>query len=102
MFLEVIKIESIVSNKKECFRCHSILGLHKHHIFFGTANRKKSDKDGCWIWLCGIHHNLSNAGIHFDKKFDLEVKKLTERKWIEYYDDNVEGFIARYGKNYLD
>ena len=102
MVLEVIKIESIVSNKKECFRCHSILGLHKHHIFFGTANRKKSDKDGCWIWLCGIHHNLSNAGIHFDKKFDLEIKKLTEQKWIEYYDDNVEGFIARYGKNYLD
>lgn len=102
MVLEVIKIESIVSNKKECFKCHSILGLHKHHIFFGTANRKKSDKDGCWIWLCGIHHNLSNAGIHFDKKFDLEVKKITEQKWIEYYDENVEGFIARYGKNYLD
>ena len=94
-------MESIVSNKKECFKCHNTIGLHKHHIFFGTANRKKSDKDGCWIWLCGIHHNLSKAGIHFDKDFDLQIKKLTEQKWIEYYEDDINGFIARYGKNYL-
>ena len=94
--------QSIISNKKECFRCHTISNLHKHHIFFGTANRKKSDKDGCWIWLCGIHHNLSNAGIHFDKEYDLKIKKLTEEKWLEYYDEDVKSFINRYGRNYLD
>ena len=76
--------------------------MHKHHIFYGTANRKKSDKDGCWIWLCGKHHNLSNTGIHFNKEFDLQVKKLTEKKWMEYYESNTEEFISRYGKNYLD
>lgn len=95
-------MNSIVCDKKECFRCHTKNGLHKHHIFFGTANRKKSDKDGCWIWLCGIHHNLSNAGIHFDKSFDLEVKQLTERKWLEYYDEDIDSFIKRYGKNYIE
>lgn len=98
----MIKLKSIVCNIKECYKCHTKLNLHQHHVFFGTANRKKSDKDGCWIWLCGTHHNLSNDGIHFDKNFDLKVKKITEQKWIEYYDDNIEGFIARYGKNYLD
>ena len=95
-------MKSIVSDKKECFKCHTTIGLHKHHIFFGTANRKKSDKDGCWIWLCGIHHNLSNAGIHFDPEFNENVRKIAERAWCEYYGKTKEDFLARYGRNYLD
>lgn len=97
-------MKSIVENKKECFRCHTKYNLHRHHwhIFYGTANRKKSDKDGCWIWLCGIHHNLTNAGIHFNKDFDLEIKQLTEKKWLEYYDEDIDSFIKRYGKNYIE
>lgn len=95
-------MESIIDNKKECFRCRTTQGLHKHHIFFGVANRRKSDEDGCWIWLCGKHHNLSDEGIHFNKDFDLAVKQFAEKKWIEYYDKSKEDFLVRYGRNYLD
>lgn len=95
-------MESIIDNKKECFRCRTTQGLHKHHIFFGIANRRKSDEDGCWIWLCGKHHNLSNEGIHFDRKFDLAIKELAEQRWIEHYDKSKADFLVRYGRNYLD
>ena len=77
--------KSIISNEKECYVCHTPLELHQHHIYGGTANRKKSDKYGCWIWLCGDHHNLSNAGIHFNKNLDLKVKRMCQKKFEEVY-----------------
>lgn len=95
-------MKSIISNQKECFRCHSKINLHRHHTLYGTANRKKADKDGCWIYLCGKHHNLSNEGIHFDKQYDLKIKKMTEKAWCDYYGKTKEDFLKRYGRNYLD
>ena len=91
---------SIISNKKECFKCHTTYGLHRHHIFEGK-NRKNSDEDGCWIWLCGRHHNLSNEGIHFDKEYDLKIKKLAQGIWLKTYNKTIEDFIQRYRRNYL-
>ena len=91
--------KSIISNDKECYVCHTMQNLHKHHIYEGTANRKKSDKYGCWIWLCGKHHNLSNKGIHFNKNLDNYVKVETQKKLEEMY--GHEWFMETFGKNYL-
>ena len=91
---------SILSNEKCCFFCKTTIGLHKHHIFFG-ANRKKSDKDGCWVYLCAKHHNMSDKSVHFDRNLDLLLKKKCEQVWIDYYGKSKEDFRIRYGKNYL-
>lgn len=91
---------SIVDNRKRCYKCGTTLNLHQHHIFYGK-NRKKSDKDGCWVWLCGKHHNLSNQGVHFDKQFDKELKEVCEGFWLKYYNKSIDDFIERYGRNYL-
>ena len=91
---------SIISNKKECYKCHTTNGLHKHHVFEGR-NRNNSDEDGCWIWLCGRHHNLSNEGIHFDKEYDLKIKQLSQVIWLKTYNKTIEDFIQRYRRNYL-
>lgn len=53
------------------------------------------------IFLRPQLHNMSNAGIHFNKEFDLEVKQAAERRWLEYYGGTIEDFIKRYGRNYL-
>ena len=37
--------------------------VQMHHILYGTANRKKSDKHGYIIPLCYEHH-LGGNGIH--------------------------------------
>ena len=44
---------------------------------------------------------MSDEGIHFDKKFDLEVKRKCEKVWLEYYKKNIEDFIKKYRRNYL-
>ena len=93
-------MKSLISDKKECYVCKTIFNLHKHHIFFG-ANRKKSDQDGCWVYLCANHHNMSDKGVHFDKKLDLFLKKLCEKKWCEYYKKTKEDFLKKYKRNYL-
>ena len=92
---------SIICNKKECFKCHTTYNIHRHHIYYGSANRKKSEEDGCWIYLCGRHHNLSNDGIHFNKEFDLKIKKLTQGIWLKTYNKTTEEFIKRFGRSYL-
>ena len=96
----MISKKSLLQDKKECYKCKRTIALHQHHIYEGR-NRKNSDKDGCWIWLCPRHHNMSDKGIHFDKQFDLEVKRECEKVWLEYYKKTIEDFIKRYRRNYL-
>ena len=92
--------KSIISNERECIVCHMTFRLHKHHIFYGTANRKLSDEYGCWCYLCQRHHNASDKGVHFNKTFDMRLKQECQRKWEETYGTR-EDFIKVFGKSYL-
>ena len=89
-----------MSNRKECLICGSNRGLHRHHIFYGTANRSKSEKDGAWCYLCYFHHVGSNHSVHNNPTFDRNLKKDCQRRWEQIYGDR-EKFIERYGKSYL-
>ena len=92
--------KSIISNIKECFICGSIQNLNKHHIFFGTANRKLSEEDGCWVYLCTNHHTMTNHSVHRNIDVDLDLKRKCQKEWESLYGDR-EKFIERYGKSYL-
>lgn len=78
--------------------CHTVGDLHKHHIF-GGPNRKWSDKFGLWIWLCPKHHNMSDAGVHFNKPLDLQVKQIAQREFEDTY--GHEEFMKIFGRSYL-
>lgn len=90
---------SILQDKKECYVCGN-KNTHTHEVYFGK-NRQKSIEDGCCIYLCSTHHNMSNQGIHFNHDLDLKVKQKMEKRWLEYYNKTTDDFIERYGKNYL-
>ncbi len=90
---------SILQDKKQCYVCGSSI-IHTHEVYYGK-NRKKSIEDGCCVYLCPRHHNMSNDGIHFNKDLDLKVKKEMEKRWLEYYNKTIDDFIKRYGKNYI-
>ena len=75
--------------------------VERHHILHGTASRRLSEMYGLKVWLCGKHHNMSDAGVHFNKDLDLHLKKLAQ----EYYENNYgcrADFIETFGRNYLD
>ena len=62
--------KSIISDERYCLVCGTPYNLHSHHLFSGTANRKLSEQYGLKVWLCAHHHNMSNEGVHFNKKLD--------------------------------
>ena len=76
-------------------------GSHRHEVFFGTANRKKSIEDGMVIFMPPELHNMSDHGVHFNHSFDLFIKQIAERAWLDYYKRTVNDFIQRYGKSWL-
>lgn len=88
----------------KCFLC-SKNGLYdrleKHHIF-GAYNRRKSEEDGLFVFLCGdsCHRNGKHAA-HRDKNIMDQLHKVGQKKWEEHYGTREE-FMKRYGKNYLE
>lgn len=91
--------KSIMQTDRRCYVCGTTYNLHEHHIFFGTANRKQSEKHGFKVFLCGIHHNLSNEGVHFDHELDLRIKRDCQRVFEKTH--SREEFMKIIGKNYL-
>jgi len=93
---------SIIQTDKQCYVCETTYGLHNHHIFFGTGDKKISDDNGFTVWLCGYHHNLSDNGVHFDKSLDTELKKECQRIFEINHTRDEWHQLSKYSfKNYL-
>lgn len=97
-------MKSVIQTKKECYLCRVMLAeentrqLESHHIFGGSANRRKSEADGLKVWLCHEHHQ-GNDGVHFNPVLMEFLKKRGQLKYEETH--TREEFIKRYGRNYL-
>lgn len=94
-------MKSIICIDRRCFKCGTDKDIHRHHIMYGSANRKKSEEDGLWVYLCGNHHNLSGDGVHFNKDYDLRLKQMAQRRRMDFYGKSEDQFIKRYGKSYI-
>ena len=77
-------MKSILQKNKECWLCGSTGGsgfnaLHKHHVFYGTANRKLSEKDGLHVYLCGYTcHECGPKAVHRCEETDIKLKKYAQ------------------------
>lgn len=91
--------KSIVQpEEKCCMMCGTTRNLELHHIFFGTANRKISDKHGFTVWLCNEHHR-GRISPHRDRDIDRTLKRLCQ---VVYEREHTrEEFIELIGRNYL-
>ena len=93
-------MKSIIQDVKKCYVCSRRTCLHDHHIYFGTANRKISEKNGFKVWLCYEHHE-GTRGVHgkYGHDLDLLLKQTCQKKYEETH--TREEFIALIGKNYI-
>lgn len=93
--------KSILQNDMSyCYYCGRRGALHKHHIFFGSANRKKSEKYGCFVALCPEHHNMSNNSVHYNKAMDIGLKKRCQKRFEELY--SHDEFMEVFSRNYIE
>ena len=65
------------------------------------ANRKRSERDGLFIYLTPEMHNMSDKGIHFNQPFMDYAHYKGQLAWMEYYNKTKEDFIKEYGRNYI-
>lgn len=95
-----ILMKSILQNRKESYISGSTYNLEEHHIFFGTANRKVSEKNGFKVWLTTEEHR-GTYGVHgkFGRSLDIKLKQDAQKKYEETH--TREEFIKLIGKNYL-
>lgn len=85
----------------KCWKCGKMGWLEEHHIF-GGAFRKKSEKYGLKVGLCGdsCHRNGKEAA-HQCAATALRLHQYGQRKYMEEQGATVDEFRAQFGKNYL-
>lgn len=88
---------SIMHDKEEgCLLCGNPY-TEEHHVIFGTADRKLSEKYGLKVYLCAEHHR-GNKGVHHNAKLDLKLKQMAQLRFQEVYDLD---FMKVFGRSYL-
>ena len=88
-------------NKDRCFLCGRSDWIETHHIFNGTANRKKSEKYGLTVHLCHWCHNEPPNGVHYKQATDTRLKQIGQQTAMREYGWTVDEFREIFGKNYL-
>ena len=96
-------MKSVLQNEKKCFLSGSTSNLEEHHIFFGSAKRKLSEKYGLKVYLTKHFHtgdiNGNKNAVHFNKSLDLHLKKTAQEKFEETH--TRQEFINTFGRSYL-
>ena len=77
-------------------------GLEEHHCYEGYGRRELSEQYGLKVYICGdkCHRNGKNS-VHKNAKVDRALKKVVQKRAMQYYGWSVEEFIKRIGKNYI-
>ena len=88
----------IQTNKEKCFLC-SGRANEEHHVMFGTANRKLSEKYGLKVYLCTDCHRTGKYAVHRCHETDIKLKIIAQRRFEEEYP--LLSFLRIFGKNYL-
>ncbi len=93
-----MKKSILTDDMESCYLCGRAREA-VHHIYFGTALRKISDKNGFIVPLCANCHNMSDKAVHFDKAKDLALKQACQREYEKLH--THEEFMKLIGRNYL-
>lgn len=92
-------VKSVITNDMEhCIVCGSPY-VEVHHVFYGTANRKQSDKYHYVVPLCPQHHRGSD-GVHFNGDLDRWLKEKAQRHFESEIGTRDE-FRLVFGKSWL-
>ena len=89
-----------------CYLCKLLNGddfpkqTQEHHVCFGTANRRQSEKYGLKVYLCLNHHTAGKDAVHNNH----EMARLLQAKAQEVFEEAYPGksFLEIFGRNYKE
>lgn len=99
-------MKSILQPKeKKCYLCqifdldYSDKAVEVHHVFYGTANRKLSERYGLKVYLCPEHHRTGKFAVQTNHDMDMFLKDRAQRFFDEFWNGSKD-FLLIFGKNY--
>ena len=85
-----------------CFLCGKVGPLEEHHVFGGPF-RKKAEKYGLKVGLCGEScHRNGRTSAHQCRETADALKQFWQIRYMMQHRASVADFRAAFGKNYLD
>ncbi len=85
-----------------CFLCGKVGSLEEHHVFGGPF-RKKAEKYGLKVGLCGEScHRNGRTSAHQCRETADALKQFWQIRYMMQHRASVADFRAAFGKNYLD
>lgn len=101
-------MKSIIQNDQagECYLCALLHDdwsrkyTEEHHIFFGMANRRLSEKYGLKVRLCLFHHREGPEAVHKNAQIKELLCQIGQQAFERHYPD--KNFITLFGENYLE
>ena len=90
-------------NDKRCFLCgrnDSGDPLERHHIF-GGANRKKSEKYGLVVYLCGNRPRNGKSAVHRNGDQMRRLRRYGQLTIMKNEGWSESDFRREFGKSYL-
>ena len=98
-------MKSIMQQKDgRCYLCQLLKGdfgekpTEEHHVIFGTAGKRLSEKYGLKVYLCHEHHRTSKDAVHQNHEMAALIKDKAQRAFEREYPDL--DFMAIFGRNY--
>jgi hypothetical protein len=86
------------TNDQRCFYT-KVPTTEVHHVMNGSADRRKADADGLWIYVSRSAHNWLHSTPE-GKKEMLRLKALAQKEYEKTH--SHEQWMERYHKNYGD
>lgn len=77
---------------------HSRKTIQEHHVIYGTANRRLSEKYGLKVYLCLYHHEEGPEAVHKNAKMSLILKIQAQRAFQKKFP--ALDWMKIFGKNY--
>lgn len=100
-----VTVKSIIQEKDgTCYLCRKLYGdyshkaVQEHHVIFGTANRKISEKYGLKVYLCLFHHTEGKEAVHRNAEMAVMLKIEAQREFKKKFPEL--DWISIFGKNY--
>lgn len=101
-------MKSIMHDKNDgtCYLCMLLHGdysrkvTQEHHVFYGTANRRLSEKYGLKVYLCLGHHEYGPEAVHQKQELSVMLKKKAQKAFIARWPEL--DFRSIFGKSVLD
>lgn len=100
-------MKSIMQPKDgKCYLCmmlyddYSEKTVQEHHVIFGTANRRLSEKYGLKVYLCLYHHTEGKYAVHNNAQMANRLKQMAQRAFQKQFPE--KDWMEIFGKNYLE